>query len=114
MDTPGFGSPILTYQKNSHRMRVSNDRDGSEATTLFSLGVVDLDLSLSPDVFGLNAFDNSLPITRMLPGSSPCELRLLLPDSTIGTDGFHDVYIYNLFRTTYIHTRYTLHTILTN
>ena len=95
MDTPGFGSPIHTYQ-NSHRMRVSNDRDGSEATHLNSLGVVDLDLSLSPDVLGLKAFNNSLPITRMLPGSSPCELRLLLPDSNIGTDGFHDVIIENL------------------
>ena len=106
MDTPGFGSPIRTYQKNSHRMRVSNDRDGSEATTLSSLGVVDLDLSLSPDVFGLNAFDNSLPITRMLPGSSPCELRLLLPDSTIGTDGFHDVIIENLSASTTWHSRH--------
>ena len=96
MDTPGFGSPIHTYQKNSNRMRVLNDRDGSEATNLSSLGVVDLDLSLSPDVFGLKAFDDSLLITRMLPGSSPCELRLLLPDSKIGTDGFHDVIVENL------------------
>ena len=100
MDTPGFGSPIHTYHKNSHGMRLLNDRDGSETTTLCSLGVVDLDLSLSPDVFGLKAFDDSLPITRMLPGSSPCELRLLLPDSKIGTDGFHDVIIENLSAST--------------
>ena len=79
---------------------MSNDRDGSEATTLCSLGVVDLDLSLSPDVFGLKAFDDSLPNTRMLPGSSPCELRLLLPDSKIGTDGFQDVIIENLSAST--------------
>ena len=70
---------------------MSNDRDGSEATNLCSLGVVDLDLSVSPDVFGLRAFDESLPITRMLPGSSPCELILLLLDSMIGKEGFHDV-----------------------
>ena len=33
------------------------------ATNLCSLGVVDLDLSVSPDVFGLRALDESLPIT---------------------------------------------------
>ena len=32
----------------------------------------------------------------MLPGSSRCELRLMLPDSRLGTDGFHDVLIDNL------------------
>ena len=80
MDTPGFASPMHTYRKNLCKMRESNDQDGSETTKLCSLGVVDLDLSVSPDVFGLRAFDESLPITRMLPGSSPCELRLLLPD----------------------------------
>ena len=62
-----------------------------------SLGVMDLDLSISPDVFGLRAFDNEKPVTRMLPGSSPCELRLLMiPDDKLGKDGFHDVIIENL------------------
>ena len=37
-----------------------------------------------------------MPITRMLPGSSPCELRLLLPDNNIRKDGFHDVVVENL------------------
>ena len=87
MDTPGVGSPLQTYRDNTHRMRVSNDLEGSD--NMGSLGVVDLDLSLSPDVFGLRAFDDKLPLTRMLPGSNPCELRLLLPDSKMGTDGFH-------------------------
>ena len=32
----------------------------------------------------------------MLPGSSPCELRLLLPDTNIGRNGFHDVVVENL------------------
>ena len=96
MDTPGFASPIHTYRKNLCKMRESNDKDGSEATKLCSLGVVDLDVSVSPDVFGHRAFDESLPITRMLPGSSPCELRLLLPDSMIGKEGFHDVVVENL------------------
>ena len=61
-----------------------------------SLGVVDLDLSISPDAFGLQAFDHTKPLTRMLPGSNLCELRLMLPDSRMGTDGFHDVLIDNL------------------
>ena len=69
-------------------MRESNDPSDSEVTNLCSLGVVDLDVSLCPDVFGLKAFDEKMPITRMLPGSSPCELRLLLPDNNIGKEGF--------------------------
>ena len=47
---------------------------------MLSLGVVDLDLPISPDAFGLRAFDVSKPLTRMLPGSSRNELRLLIPD----------------------------------
>ena len=74
MDTSGFSSPIQTYRDNAHRMRVSNDREGSDPKNLGSLGVVNLDLSLSPDVFGFRALYSKLPLTRMLPGSSPCEL----------------------------------------
>ena len=87
---------LQTYLDNTHWMRVSNDREESDPMNLGLLGVVDLDFSLSPDVFVLRAFDDKLPLTRMLPGSSPCELRLLLPDFRIGTDGFHDVVIENL------------------
>ena len=57
---------------------------------------MDLDLFISPDMFGLRAFDRDKPITRMLPGSTPCELRLMLPDAKLGIDGFHDVIIENL------------------
>ena len=46
----------------------------------------DLDLSISPDVFGLRAFETDSPIARMLPGSTPCELRLMLPDTKLGID----------------------------
>ena len=76
METPGFSSPLQTYRDNIYRMR-----EGSDPTNLGLLGVVDLD---------------KLPLTRMLPGSNPCELRLLLPDYKIGTDGFYDVVIENL------------------
>ena len=72
-------------------MRVSHE-DHSNPKDMCSLGVVDLDLSLSPDAFGLRAFDSKKPLTRTLPRSSPCELRLMLPDSKLGTDGFHDVF----------------------
>ena len=98
MDTLVSSSPIQTYMDNSHKMRVSNDADTSDPKDLCSLGVVDLDLSLSPDAFGLRAFDSTKPLTRMLPGSFPCqrEFRLILPDLKIVMDGFHDVIIENL------------------
>ena len=41
-------------------------------------------------------FDEKMPITRMLPGSGPCDLRLLIPDAGLGKAGFHDVVIENL------------------
>ena len=59
MDMPGFASPLQTYRQNLCKMRESNDRDGSEAINLCSLGVVDLDLSVSPYAFGLRAFEEN-------------------------------------------------------
>ena len=67
MDTPLYGSPIRTCVDSHYSMRVSNDADRSDPKDLFSLGVVDLDLSISPDAFDLRAFDVSKPLTRMLP-----------------------------------------------
>ena len=96
MDTSGYSAPIREYQDNAHKMRVSHDEDRSNPKNLYSLGVVDLDLSLSPDTFGLLLFDSTKPLMQMLPGSSPCELRLMLPDSKVGTEGFHDMLIDNL------------------
>ena len=61
-----------------------------------SLGVVDLDLSISPDAFGLRAFDVTKPLTCMLPGQFANELGLLIPDLGIAPAGFHDVVIENL------------------
>ena len=69
MDNPSYGSPVRTYVDNHYSMRMSNDGDNSNPNDLFSLGVEDL--SVSPDAFGLWAFDVSKPLTRMLPGSSP-------------------------------------------
>ena len=61
--------------------------------------MMDLDISLCPEGFGLRAFDEKMPITRMLPGSGPCDLRLLIPDAVLGKKGFHDVVIENLLGT---------------
>ena len=99
MDTPGFASPIRVFRNSLYHMRKSNDVNDKEQTFLDSLGVLDLDLSFGPDGFGLKAFDEGKPITRMLPGSGPCDLRLLLPDVGLGNTGFHDVVIENLLGT---------------
>ena len=98
---PGLGqnSAIAAYQEQANSMRRSNDENGLIQMNMYSLGVMDLDLSISPDVFGLRAFDAEKPVTRMLPGSSPCELRLMLPDDKLGADGFHDVIIENFSAT---------------
>ena len=68
MDTPGFASPIRAFRDNLCQMRKSNDVSDTEQTVLDSLGVLDLDLSFGPDAFGLRAFDEEMPKTRMLPG----------------------------------------------
>ena len=96
-DTSSYNSPIRTYVDNYYSLCVSHDADRSDPKDLCSLGVVDLDLAISPDAFGLRAFDVSIKLlTRMLPGSSLCELRLMIPDLGIAPEGFHDVLIENL------------------
>ena len=92
----GQGSAIAVYQEQATRMRRSHDDNGSLQMNMYSLGVMDLDLSISADVFGLRAFDSDKPVSRMLPGSTPCELRLMLRDAKLGIDGFHDMIIENL------------------
>ena len=78
-------------------------RDGcsifSDPKCLSSLGVVDLDLSITPDMFGLRAFDVAKPLTCMLPGQFPNELRLMIPDLGIAPEGFHDILIEDLSAT---------------
>ena len=64
---------------------------GLSCDMLFVVASIGSDGLLQTDKFGLQAFDSKKPLTRMLPGSSPCELRLML-----GTDGFHDVLVDNL------------------
>ena len=54
----GQGSAIAAYQEQATRMWRSHDENGSLQMNMYSLGVMDLDLSISPDVFGLRAFDS--------------------------------------------------------
>ena len=78
-------------------MRVYNDVDHLDPKCLSSSGVVDLDLSITPDVFGLQAFDVAKPHTHMLPGQFPNEPRLMIPDLDIAPEGDHDIVIEDLF-----------------
>ena len=96
MTGPEQSSAIAAYQSQANSMRRSHDENGSIQMNMDSLGVIDLDLSSSPDVFGLRAFDATKPVTRMLTRSSPCELRLMLPDDKLSLDGFHDILVENL------------------
>ena len=99
MSTLEHNSPIWAHRAQAHGIQSSHDAKGSNQMDMCSRGVVDLELSITPDVFGLRAFDHRKPLTRMLPGSTPGELRLMLPDSTMGSDGFHDIMIENLAAT---------------
>ena len=77
-------------------MRSSNDNDRADPVGLSSLGVVDLDTSIVPDVFGLRAFDSREPIYRMLPGQFPNELCVLIPDAGATPVDFHDIIMSDL------------------
>ena len=99
MDAPSYGSPVRTYVTNQYSMRVSNDVDHSDQQSLSSLGVVDLDLSIMPDVFGLGAFDIAKPFMRMMPGQFPNEIRVMIPDLGNAPEGFHNIVLENLSAT---------------
>ena len=99
MDAPTYGSPVKTFEDNHSSMQLSNDVDRSDPVSLTSLGVVDLDLAIVPDVFGVWAFESAKPIIRMLPGQFQNELRVLIPDLGIAPEGFHDIVISDLSAT---------------
>ena len=71
MDDSSYGEPVRKYVDNYYSMRSSNDNDRADRVGLSSLGVVDLDTSIVPDVFDLPAFDFRELISRMLPGQFP-------------------------------------------
>ena len=57
----GQSSAVAAYHSKVNRMRRSHDENGSIQINMYSLRVMDLDLSISPDVFGLRAFDDTKP-----------------------------------------------------
>ena len=91
-----YGRPVRKYVDDHYSMRSSNDNDLSVPVGLSSLGVVDLDTSIVPDVFGLRAFDSGEPISRMLPGQFQNELCVLIPDAGAAPVAFHDIVMMDL------------------
>ena len=59
---------LLMSSDDRHCMRSSNDVSRDLQVDLTSPGVVTLDTTVVPDVFGLHAFDNLAPVARVLPG----------------------------------------------
>ena len=84
------------YVNDYYGMRSSNDNDRSDPVSLSSLRVVELDTSIVPDVFGLQAFDSREPFSRMLTGQFQNELRVLMPDAGAAPVAFHDIVITDL------------------
>ena len=58
--------------------------------------MVELDTSIVPDIFGLRALDSREPISRILPGQFPNELRVLIPDAGAAPVAFHDIVMMDL------------------
>ena len=96
MDDPSYGCRVRTYVHKQSGMSKSHDVNSMNPKYLTYLGVVDLDLSVTPDVFGLRAFDVTKPLTRMMPDQFPNELRLMILDLGIAPEGFHDILIEDL------------------
>ena len=51
------GLAIAAFQQQANIMRRSHDEKGSIQMNMYSLGVMDLDLSISPDAPGIRGFD---------------------------------------------------------
>ena len=91
--------PLKKYVDDYYCMQSSNDNDFADPMGLSSLGAVDLDTSIVPNIFGLQAFDCREPISRMLPGQFSNELRVLVPDAAATLVNFHDIVLEDLHAT---------------
>ena len=80
--------PLRVYEDDYRRMQSSNDLNLDKLVDLSTPRVVDLDTSITPDVFGLRAFDSREPVVRMLPGDFQNLVHLLVPNATAGPMGF--------------------------
>ena len=67
MSTLGHSSAIWAHRAQAQKMMCSHDAKGSLPKHMLSLGVINLDLSISPDAFGLRAFDHEKPDGRRSP-----------------------------------------------
>ena len=83
MDILYGDGPLRVYEDDYRRMRSLNDLNQDKLVDLSTIGLVDLDTSISPDVFSLRTFDSRKPV-----------------DSTEGPMGFHDIILGDLTRYT--------------
>ena len=90
---------------DTYSMRPSNDANWDSHVDLNTLGVVNLDATIVPDVISLQAFDDREPVVRVLPGEFPNTVRVLVPDVAASPVGFQDVLIENLSNTPDYHAR---------
>ena len=65
---------------------------------LASPGVVILDTTIVPDVVGLHAFDDQATLVRVFPDDFPNIVRVLVPDHSAESRGFHDLLLEDLSR----------------
>ena len=91
MSVSDLAGPVQKYVDDYYSRRSSNDNDLSEPMGLSSLGVVDLDTSIIPDVFGLRAFAPWEPISLMLRGQFKNTLWVLVTDAAASPVNFHDI-----------------------
>ena len=68
MENSYIEGPLKIFEDDYRRMRSSNDVVVDKIVDLSSLGVVDLDTTIMPDVFSRRAFDAQETVARVLPG----------------------------------------------
>ena len=88
--------PLKAYEDDYRRMRSSNDLKVDKIVDLSFLGVVDLDTSIVPDVFGIRAFDAQEPVACVLPGDFRNWVCVLVPDAAATPMDFHDIVLEEL------------------
>ena len=96
---------ILMAFDDRHCMLPLNDVSRDLKMDLSSPGVVTLDTTIVPDVFGLHAFDHRAPAVRVLPGKFSNTVRVLVLDVNVAPVGFHDVLVANLSNTPVYHVK---------
>ena len=105
-----YGDGPLSVAADTYRcMQPSNDLNQARIVDFTTLGVVNLDTSMMPDVFGLRAFDSREPVVRVLSGDFQNLVRVLVPEETAVPMGFHDIIIEDLSGTPDYSARWIVH-----